>query len=269
MNNELPFDSGTSAVLMPTTNDQGNGQTAMNLRPISQVAEPITNPMQLLAMVIANGGDLSMVKELMDLRRTWEADEARKAFNRAFSGFKSEAVRIVKNIDVKDGPLKGKKYADLFAVVNSATDALSKHGLSSSWRLTKDDPTWIEVTCTLRHEMGHSESVFMGGPPDNGGAKNAIQARASSLSYLERYTFLAITGLASSDGDTDGRTTVAAGSDLQTDLDKIAATTTLKDLQEIYTTAYRKATAANNKSAQGALLNAKNERKADLQKEKK
>jgi len=44
----------------------------------------------------------------------------------------------------------------------------------------------------------------MGGPPDAGGAKNAIQARASTKTYLERYTLKAITGLSEQDDDTDG-----------------------------------------------------------------
>lgn len=45
----------------------------------------------------------------------------------------------------------------------------------------------------------------MGGPPDAGGAKNAIQARSSTVSYLERYTLKAITGLSEGGDDTDGR----------------------------------------------------------------
>lgn len=44
----------------------------------------------------------------------------------------------------------------------------------------------------------------MGGPPDTGGAKNAIQARASTVSYLERYTFKAVAGVAEG-GDDDGQ----------------------------------------------------------------
>jgi hypothetical protein len=46
--------------------------------------------------------------------------------------------------------------------------------------------------------------VSFGGPPDAGGAKNAIQARASTKTYLERYTLLAILGLSSKDADADG-----------------------------------------------------------------
>jgi hypothetical protein len=62
----------------------------------------------------------------------------------------------------------------------------------------------MEVTCYLRHVQGHEESVSMGGPPDAGGAKNAIQARASTKSYLERYTLKAICGVAEGGDDTDG-----------------------------------------------------------------
>src|SRR5690606_31904525 len=86
-----------------------------------------------------------------------------------------------------------------------------KHGLSSSWKLTKDEKDWMEVTCYLRHVGGHEESVSMGGPPDAGGAKNAIQARASTKTYLERYTLKAITGLSEQNDDTDGRPAVDEG----------------------------------------------------------
>ncbi len=151
------------------------------------------------------GVGLDQLREMMALQTQWEQREAEKAYNVAFSAFKSEAVTIIKNRQVTDGPLKNKKYAELFAVVNAATPALSRHGLSASWKLTKDDRDWLEVTCTLKHVGGHSESVSMGGPPDTGGAKNAIQARASTVTYLERYTLKAITGLSEQEDDTDGR----------------------------------------------------------------
>lgn len=148
--------------------------------------------------------DIVKLERLLAVKKEWEADEARKAYNAAFAAFKDEAVRIIKNRSVTDGPLKGKRYAELFAVVNAVTPALSLHGLSASWKITKDEKDWIEVTCTLKHAAGHSESVSMGGPPDAGGAKNAIMARASTVSYLERYTLKAITGLSEQDDDNDG-----------------------------------------------------------------
>ncbi len=162
------------------------------------------NPAYLLQLAVEQGADLDRLERLMALQERWTAAEAKKAYDTAFADFKSEAVRIVKNKQVTDGPLKGKGYAELFAVVNAITPALSKHGLSSSWKLTKDERDWIEVTCTLKHSAGHTESVSMGGPPDTGGAKNAIQARASTVSYLERYTLKAITGLSEQNDDDDG-----------------------------------------------------------------
>lgn len=161
-------------------------------------------PMTLIERAQAANASIEQMQQLFELQLRWEENEARKAYNKAFASFKSESIQIIKNITVTDGPLKGKKYADLFAAVNAITPALSKHGLSHKWSLTKDEEKWLEVTCTIRHELGYSESVSMGGPPDTGGAKNAIQARASSKSYLERYTLLAITGLASCDQDSDG-----------------------------------------------------------------
>jgi hypothetical protein len=45
----------------------------------------------------------------------------------------------------------------------------------------------------------------MGGPPDTGGAKSPIQARASTVSYLQRYTLKAICGVSEQGDDTDSR----------------------------------------------------------------
>ncbi len=163
-----------------------------------------TTPADLLRIAVESNADLDRLERLMELQERWQAKEAKKAYDAAFAAFKAEAVTIIKNRQVTDGPLRGKAYAELHEVVNAVTPALSKHGLSSSWRLTKDDKDWLEVTCYLRHVDGHEESVSMGGPPDTGGAKNAIQARASTKSYLERYTLKAITGLSEQHDDDDG-----------------------------------------------------------------
>lgn len=170
----------------------------------SQAAAQHPTPALLLQMAVQQGADLDKLERLMALQERWEATEARKAFDAAFAAFKAQAVRIVKNRLVNNGPLSGKRYAELFSVVNAVTPALSANGLSSSWKITRDEKDWIEVTCTIKHTAGHSESVSMGGPPDVGGAKNPIQARASTVSYLERYTLKAITGLSEQDDDDDG-----------------------------------------------------------------
>lgn len=163
-----------------------------------------SSPVEMFRIAVQSGADMDQLERFMTLQTQWERREAEKAYSKAFAAFKSEAVRIIKNRSVTAGPLNGKKYAELFAVVNAVTPALSQHGLSASWKLTKDERDWLEVTCTLRHELGHSESVSMGGPPDAGGAKNKIQERASTITYLERYTLKAITGLSEQEDDDGG-----------------------------------------------------------------
>lgn len=164
-----------------------------------------SSPAGIMLSALSRGVSPADIREMLALQREWDADQARKSFNRAFAAFKAEAIRIVKAKDVKDGPLKGKRYAELFNVVDAVSPVLSAHGLSTSWKVTRDDRDWIEVTCELKHVDGHAESVSLGGPPDTGGAKNAIQARASTISYLQRYTLKAITGVAEGGEDDDGQ----------------------------------------------------------------
>lgn len=173
-------------------------------RPTQIGALAPNSPAAMMLAARAQGVSPEEIGQMMDLQERWERREAEKAYNAAFAAFKAEAVRIIKGRSVTDGPLRGKSYAELHDVVDAVTPALSRHGLSASWKLTRDEKDWIEVTCALKHVGGHSESVSMGGPPDVGGAKNALQARASTKSYLERYTLKAICGVAEGGDDTDG-----------------------------------------------------------------
>ena len=172
--------------------------------PIVESSVPVESPVGMMLAAMKQGASLDQINQMMDLQERWQKAEAKKAYDAAFAAFKAEGVKVIKGRQVTDGPLKGKSYAELHDVVNAVTEALSKHGLSTWWRLTRDEKDWIEVTCYLRHVGGHEESVSMGGPPDTGGAKNAIQARASSKTYLERYTLKAILGIAEEGDDNDG-----------------------------------------------------------------
>lgn len=186
----------------------------LEIEPAPRAAQPLVaqqqgalaanSPAAMMMAAMSQGASLEQVEKMMDLQERYEKREAEKAYNAAFAAFKAEAVRIIKGREVTDGPLRGRSYAELHDVVDAVTPALSRHGLSASWKLTRDEKDWIEVTCTLKHTGGHSESVSMGGPPDTGGAKNALQARASTKSYLERYTLKAICGVAEGGDDTDG-----------------------------------------------------------------
>lgn len=188
----------------------------------------VTTPAELLRIAVEQGADLDKLERLMNLQDRYNAAQAKKAYDEAFAAFKDEGVKIIKAKEITAGPLQGRKYAELHDVVKAVTPALSKYGLSSSWKLTRDELDWIEVTCFLRHVGGHQESVSMGGPPDAGGAKNAIQARASAKTYLERYTLKAILGLSEEADDTDGSVYRQQAIDEWTE--KARAAQTAKDL---------------------------------------
>lgn len=201
--------------------------------PAAAQSAPDNSPASMMLALQRSGASLEQIEKMMALQRQWDADQARKAYNAAFAAFKAEAVRIARNRAVTDGPLKGKAYAELHAVVDALTPALSQHGLSASWKLTKDERDWMEVTCYLRHVDGHEESVSMGGPPDTGGAKNAIQARASTKSYLERYTLKAICGVAEGGDDDDGNGGAQAAGDDKDDLKQAGRDAAMKGMQAL------------------------------------
>lgn len=236
--------------------------------PERQVAAPVDqapagSPMALAIAALQSGMSPEQIGQMMDLQDRYNATQAKKAYDEAFAAFKAEAVKIIKGRAVADGPLKGKSYAELHDVVNAVTPALSKHGLSSSWKLTKDDKDWMEVTCYLRHVGGHQESVSMGGPPDTGGAKNAIQARASTKTYLERYTLKAITGLSEQNDDTDGN--VAGSTDLRDGwITKVAEAETFEALENIWKEGGNAIYATNNLADYNAFKKAVTDKKKML-----
>lgn len=217
----------------------------------AQAVQQQTTQMSMVQWAIENKATPEQLVTLYELQQRVEADAARRLFNQAFSDFKAESVSVVKNVTVSDGPLKGKKYADLFGVVSAVMPALGRHKLSHSWKITKDEPNWIEVTCTIRHDSGHAESVSMGSEPDKGPGRNAIQARASAVSYLERYTFLAATGHAASTDD-DGRNTGKANlsdEDISSFIDNIKSARTEEELRKFYMPAAKAADEAGNREA--------------------
>ena len=162
----------------------------------------------MIRLAVSGGADLDKLEKLLALQERWEAGEARKAYNKSMSEFKANPPKIDKDKRVgymsKMGGKVGYSHASLYNVVDKITTELSKHGFSASWKTQQNGK--IIVTCRITHSMGHSEETSLSADADTSGAKNAIQAIGSTISYLERYTLLAATGLATYDQDTDGET---------------------------------------------------------------
>lgn len=164
----------------------------------------VTTPVQLLNLAIQQGADIEKLEKLMILQNQWESNEAKKAYHRSIAEFKTESIDIIKNKKVSFGNTNY-KHATLDHILDITTPILAKYGLSHNWSVNQTTDGNITVTCVLTHSAGYSESVNMTSTPDTSGSKNSIQQVGSTITYLQRYTFLSITGLAARDEDDDGQ----------------------------------------------------------------
>jgi len=155
---------------------------------------------------IRSNAPVDQLEKLLMLQERHDANQARKAYHVAMAAFKLNPPRIDKDRKVGYSTSKGNvgySHASLYNVTNKINAELSKHGLSASW-IPKQENGAISITCKITHEKGHSEEAALTAPADDSGSKNKIQAIGSTKSYLERYTLLALTGLATFDDD-DGQ----------------------------------------------------------------
>jgi hypothetical protein len=156
--------------------------------------------------------DPDKIQKMLDLKTQWDATEARKAFAVAMAAFKANPPHIVKNKHVRFVTQKGVMeydHATHSEVTEKIAAGLCQYGMFHRWNVQQSDGR-IQVTCIITHALGHSEQVQMTASADASGTKNEIQAIASTVTYLQRYTVLAATGLTSADmddSDDDGAAT--------------------------------------------------------------
>jgi hypothetical protein len=160
-------------------------------------------PMAMIQHAMQSGASMEQLEKLLDLQERWERNEARKAFVAAMAAFKADPPSILKSKQVNIPGGAKFAHATLADVCDGVCAALGKHGLSHKWETSQTD-SGITVACIITHNMGHSERTVLTAAPDDSGKKNSIQQLASTVTYLERYTLMAATGLAARDMDDDG-----------------------------------------------------------------
>lgn len=180
-----------------------------------QSASAVT-PNDLLRLALDRGADLDRLEKLLDLQQRYEENEAKKAYVAAMAAFKLNPPEIMKDKQVgyttKEGDFVGYKHATLGNVTGAIVEGLAKNGFSHRWDVEQKGDS-VAVTCIITHRMGHSETTTLTAQKDASGKKNQIQQVASAITYLQRYTLLAATGLATHEQDDD-----ATAADLDTTL---------------------------------------------------
>lgn len=181
----------------------------------SAVSIPQGSALSPMVQAVMNGTmQPETLQQLLTIQKEYEANEAFKAYNIAMAQFRQDAPALKRDKVVSFPGNNGKagtsfSHTTLGYTTGEVNPVLGKNGLNYGWSVDDlTDPLKITVTCKLTHRSGHSESVTMWGSLDTTGSKNNLQAKKSTVSYLERTTLFAILGLASADDDDDG---VAAG----------------------------------------------------------
>lgn len=198
-----------------------------------------TGPAELLRMAVQQGASIDQLERLMALQERWNANEAKKAYHEAMAAFHAMPISITKDKHVSFTTQKGKTeydHATLGNIVKTIKPLLGSHGLSSSWNPARTEGGRVSVTCSVTHKQGHTESVTLDAPLDDSGGKNNIQALGSSVSYLQRYTLLAILGLATEEQDDDGVGSAAYVSEKQLEgfIEKVNSATTEAGVMAIW-----------------------------------
>ena len=198
----------STEVIEPEVEEKPKRQPKARVPAVVEPPEQLTGWLRVIDRMIEKNMSSDLLTKVFELQQKAEAEMQRKAFVEAFAAFKAEApTAIARSAKVNFTSAKGTtdyNYVPLDKVVDALVPVMSGHGLAHSWETNQDEKGTITVTCRLEHEAGHSKTVTLRGQPDQTGNKNPIQAVGSTVYYLERYTLLAVLGIAQGGADNDG-----------------------------------------------------------------
>jgi len=243
-------------------------RSAALAKPEDVPADPILGLMERFA----SNPNLSpeAAKALMEIyvkgQRDMQEMQDERAFAEAMADFKKNPPRIVKNRTGKmQGIAKGSgreyafdySYADLAAYCEEAMPLMAQRGITWSYEHTEENGR-IKMRCLLRYGLYERPGQPLSSPLDTSGAKNDLQSIGSTLSYLEKYTFCAATGLVAAMPDTDGKTPAETDAGmspetLQEHIDALNNAPTFDGLKQAFGEAYSKAKALRDNQAKQRL----------------
>lgn len=141
------------------------------------------------------------IREMLEIKKAYEADEARKAHASALADFKKNEPAFFKTKKVDYGAGKAKfDYAPIAEVVSKLVPVLAEYGLTHKWIPKVGDDGKITVRCVLSHRFGHSDSVESPPvPPNSNPAMSVSQNIQATITFWQRMTLQWITGTAAGD----------------------------------------------------------------------
>lgn len=173
------------------------------------VAEVGAGPLSMAMQAVKAGMSIADLRDMLNLQKEWEANEARKAFVDDMAAFKKNPPEILKDKHVEFVTQKGTtsyEHATIGNVCDQIVKAAAGYGFSHRWIPSRGTNGEYVVTCEVTHRLGHTQETRLEGPRDDSGGKNAIQGGISTNTYLQRHSLLMAFGFATKDQpDDDGR----------------------------------------------------------------
>lgn len=128
-----------------------------------------------------------------------ERSESLKELGKALSAFGAELTTIQHNAT---NPFHKATYADLRAILEAAKPVMSRHGLSVA-QFPFGAGGLVGVETILLHSSGEWLAQYFEMPLQEQKGQS-IQQAGSYITYLRRYAFASVLGLATGDPDPDG-----------------------------------------------------------------
>lgn len=168
---------------------------------------PAESPLALIARAIDEKIPVETMEKLMDLQERWEKNQAKKAYNLAMAAFQGECP-VIKKSTPGGSTNSGKvayHYATLDSIVEQTKELIQRHGFSYMIR-TETMENGVKVTCTVTHQMGHSEATDVQVPlGTKTNVMSASQVVAAAMTFAKRYAFSNAFGIMTGDEDNDGK----------------------------------------------------------------
>jgi len=166
------------------------------------------NSYDILMRAIELNVDLDAFEKLVNLVEKVQIDKAKREFYEAFAKFQSQVPPILKSSEVNMGAGRPRyNYASLYDIISKIQKPLGEANLSFRWEISNNNDI-IEVTCILSHSGGYELQTSIQAGKDATPGKSNVQAIASTITYLKRYTLVSLLGIGTADPDDDAVSTI-------------------------------------------------------------
>lgn len=197
--------------------------------------------------------DVSKLERLLEMQERIMGKQAEIEFNLAMTRLQPKLKPIKHTAKIKHNDKLISTYTKYEDIDKEIRPLYSEEGFSISFNSKVKEGGKTTYYATLSHKDGHSKTAEMELPSDTSGAKNAIQAIGSTVSYAKRYLVSMLLNITTEGEDDDAQSvntvvTIEQAAeidvkikDVGADKDKFLTFMGVKDVRDIRAGDYQKA----------------------------